>query len=361
MQHKYMKYTLTAILILFILACKKNTVRSKATGPDSLVMTPIKFDTSYETGGSNYAMYSVGNYLQYPTDSDWYVPNNLRPVIGTYDQEPDTVRKQLAVMYANGQRKIALDLWYTDFSLYGNPSDGLVNAHIVNSKLGRLMPQHESNLKSLLTDIENAGFNFVILRFATQGLSAPIGWNTWSQSMYNTNWSFVSSTINTVQQAISGKSIKVIYDLELEIGGVTNGQAVQYCTQMWKDYTQKYGSHNTIGFSFAYTYTQKINQAMMTYDPANVRPDIYGFDIYGDEFNALSEIKSELDAAGEGKKPIFMEEAFYNDAEANAQILNARQSLGMNIKWIMQWPLQRGATQNNFSIQYPADYFNYLH
>jgi hypothetical protein len=345
------------IIIVFagcsLFSCKKEN--NNAVG-----IPIVTYDTSFETGGSNYPMYSVGTYLQYPTDSDWYAPLNLRPVIGTYHLAPDTVRKQLATMYANGQRKIALDLWYLDFSLYGNPSDNPLNGHIVNSKLGKLMPQQESNLKSVLEDIRNAGFNFIILRFDTQGDSAPIGWASWDQSKYNTNWSFIRNTIQTVQQQITGKSIRVIYDLEGELGGEAIGQAVRYSTQLWKDYVQEFGPHNTIGFSFSYTYTQKIATAMQSYDQAAVRPDIYGFDIYGDEFNALSELKTELDAAGESKKPVFIEEAYYNDAAAHSQIMQARQSLIMNIKWIMQWPEQRGAYQNNFSVQYPADYFNYL-
>jgi hypothetical protein len=306
-------------------------------------------------------MYSVGDYLDNPTDSDWYLPYNLRPVIGTYHLAPEIVKNQLAEMYANGQRKIALDLWYLDFSLYGNPSDSPVNAHIVNSKLGKLMPQQEQNLISVLQDIEQTGFDFVILRFATQGDSAPIGWPDWDQSKYNSNWSFVKNTIQTVRKEISGKALRVIFDLELEIGGVTSGQAVRYCTQIWKDYSQMFGPHNTIGFSFSYTYTQKVATAMQIYDQAGVRPDIYGFDIYGDEFNALTELKSELDNNGESKKTVFIEEAYYNDEIAHQQIMQARQTLNMNIKWIIQWPEGRGAYQQNFSVQYPADYSNYLH
>ena len=346
--------------IVILLSCKKDN-HSVVTPPPKDTIATITYDTNFETGGSNYAMYSVGTYLDYPTDSDWSAPLNLRPVIGTYDLAPDTVKRQLAEMYANGQRKIALDLWYLDFSLYGSPSDGPLNGHVVNSKLGKLIPQHESNLKSILEDIEEAGFTFVMFRFFTQGESAPIAWTSWNQSRYNTNWSFVKSTIQTVREQILGKSLRVIFDLDGELGGVTNGQGVQYATQMWSDYVKEFGPHNTMGFSISYTGIQKIATAMQCYDHSGVRPDIFGFDIYGDEYNSLQEFKTELDAVGESKKTLFMEEAYYNDETAHQQIMQARQSLNMNIKWIMQWPEQRGAYQNNFSVQYPADYSNYLH
>jgi hypothetical protein len=96
------------------LSCKKGNQNIQKVPPQSTPLTPIVFDTSFETGGSNYATYSVGNYLDYPTDSDWFDPYNLRPVIGTYHLAPATVKQQLATMFANGQRKIALDLWYSD-------------------------------------------------------------------------------------------------------------------------------------------------------------------------------------------------------------------------------------------------------
>ncbi len=336
-------------------ACKKV---NQDTGT---VITPITFDTSFETGGSNYAMYSVGSYLDFPTDSDWNIPYNLRPVIGTYHLAPEIVKQQLATMFANGQRKIALDLWYSDFTNDGNLADSPVYAHVVNAKLGKLMPQHESNLKSLLSDIENTGYELIIFRFATQRNSAPIGWWPWNQAKYDLNWSFIQSTINTIQQQISGKPIKVLYDLELEIGGTQTGEAVQYCTQLWKDYVEEFGSHNSIGFLFAYNEIGKVTKAMTIYDQVGVRPDIYGFDIYGDELAAYTELQSELKDAGEETKPVFSEEVYYNDLDADYQIRQARTTLKLNIKWIMQWPVARWAVQNGFSVQYPANYDAYLH
>ena len=164
-----------------------------------------------------------------------------------------------------------------------------------------------------------------------------------------------------MRQQIIGKSLRVIFDLDGELGGVINGSGGAIRNPDWSDYVKAFGPHNTLGFSISYTGIQKIATAMQCYDHAGVRPDIFGFDIYGDEYNSLLEFQTELDAVGESKKTLFMEEAYYNDQTAHHQIMQARQSLNMNIKWIMQWPEQRGAYQNNFSVQYPADYSNYLH
>ena len=102
------------ILVLLIPACKKSITPSPGPYSHDTAAYADENDTAFERGGSNYAMYSVGNYLEYPTDSVWYIPYNMRPVIGTYNLAPDTVKKQLAIMFANGQRKIALDIWYSD-------------------------------------------------------------------------------------------------------------------------------------------------------------------------------------------------------------------------------------------------------
>jgi hypothetical protein len=69
---------------------------------------------AFETGGSNYPMYSVGAYLATPDEDTWYTPLELRPVIGTYHLDSTTVHQQLAAMYANGQRRVSLVLWFTD-------------------------------------------------------------------------------------------------------------------------------------------------------------------------------------------------------------------------------------------------------
>ena len=50
----------------------------------------------------------------------------------------------------------------------------------------------------------------------------------------------------------------------------------------------------------------------------------------------------------------------FDDVKANADKILAAVRAG-SMPCDMQWPEQRGAYQNNFSVQYPADYSNYLH
>jgi hypothetical protein len=53
------------IIILF--SCKKDN-HSVVTPPPIDTIATITYDTNFETGGSNYAMYSVGTYLDYPIE-----------------------------------------------------------------------------------------------------------------------------------------------------------------------------------------------------------------------------------------------------------------------------------------------------
>ncbi len=343
------------------LSCKKSMSASSIPPPvqDTDVNTTVNGDTAWEIGGSNYPMYSVGNYLEYPTDSVWFIPYNMRPVIGTYHLAPDTVRKQLAIVYNNGQRKIALDLWYSDFSSDFNLVDSPIYGHVVSATMGKLIPQHEQNLINLLNDILNQGFNQIMFRFDTQGDSDPRGWTSWQEDRYQKNWSFVSSTKATIQKTLVGKSIKVLYDLDGELAGISIGQTEMYFQRMWGDYVKNYGSHNTVGFSFAVA-PGRLTDAMASFDKVGKRPDIYAFDLYGDEFASLTYLQNELQLAGEQNKPVFMEEAYYDDPQSYQQIVQARSALHMNIRFIMQWPWQRGAIQSNFSVQFPADYSAYL-
>jgi len=95
----------------------------------------------------------------------------MRPVIGTYHLDSVTVKRQLASMYANGQRSISLLLWYGDFSGDSRIRDSLVYGHVVNAKLGHLMPRHVANLQRVLTLIRETGYRHVVFRFDGQGPS----------------------------------------------------------------------------------------------------------------------------------------------------------------------------------------------
>jgi hypothetical protein len=82
-----------------------------------------------DVGGSNYVLWSAGQYLTTPDDATWYGPNGVKPVVGTYHQAPATVRAQLDQMAAAGQRKLAIVIWFAALTP-GSGVDGTVTSWI---------------------------------------------------------------------------------------------------------------------------------------------------------------------------------------------------------------------------------------
>lgn len=348
----------------FLASCKKTTIGGSvkpdsATAKTDTLINILDQDTVFERGGSNYGFYSVGTYLDHPTQDYWDLYLNMRPVIGTYHLAPDTVRNQLAVMYANGQRRLALDLWFSNSMPLADFQDSSFCTHVVNSRYGKLFPQQQDNLKALLHDIDHQGFQVIVLRFEQQGVSDPLSWTAWDEQAYITNWSFISNTINLIQNEIAGLHVKVIYDLGGELGGLDIGMSRLYAKQLWSDYVKTYGSHNTMGYSYA-TAPGRYTESIAVYDEVGVRPDVYGFDVYGDEFDTYSYLKAEMDLAGETSKPIIANEVYYNDPITYSQLLDVRAQLHLNIKFLLEWPLSRDKPGYTCA-QFPGDFSAYDH
>ena len=194
--------------------------------------TSVHVLDSLVVGGSNYVMYSVGSYVANPTQKAWFEPGNMRPVIGTYHLDSMAVRRQLERMYANGQRSIALLLWYGDFSSDARISDSLVYGHVVNSKLGHLMPRHVANLQRVLDLIRQIGYRRIVFRFDGQAVSRSREWKHWDEVRYQQNWRFLISTRAIVDSSLKNSGISLVYDLDAEGAGVDVGQQRAYVVRL---------------------------------------------------------------------------------------------------------------------------------
>lgn len=321
--------------------------------------TPHDPPPPLKAGGSNYVMYSIGDYLHTPTEENWYRPGVLRPTIAAYHLDSLTVHEQLATMRAGGQRTIALVLWYEDFTLHGDRVGIDTYGHIVDSSTGSLHPQHASNLADLLRAIRRAGYEEITFRFATQGRSNPRNWTSWSAASYEKNRRFVWSTRAVVEGALSGGSARVLYDLDVELGGIHHlGQGRRYTVQMWKDYVRAFGNRNTVGFSIP-VGAGVVAAALRDFDEARARPQYLAVDLYHEEYRSLEHVSREMRRAGAQNIPVIVQEVFYNDSTAAHAVRRAREELGLPIMYVMQWPLQRGSSHPHFSVHFPGEYSAY--
>ena len=315
-----------------------------------------------ETGGSNYTFYDMGNAADgtQPWDA------TLRPVIGTYHLNPTAVQAQLQQLYDSGQRRISLVLWYMPFTTSPYPgSEPGMWAHIVNSQGGHLIPQHEQNLRAVLRWVKYVGFEEVTLRFAQQGgadaSSGNAPWNAgWSETQYQENLAFIASTRAIMESVLAPTGVKRQYDLGVELGGITAYQAAAYTKRLWTDYVSRYGSADSYGFSYA-AAPGRVAQQIAIYNQVGVRPYAYAIDAYappqGDPMDqVLGYVYQEMQQAGDGAKPVIIQETYANDGAVAQRILNALAQRPIKIKHIVQWPVASSNLNVNLtpSAQYNA-------
>jgi hypothetical protein len=301
-----------------------------------------------EVGGSNYVLYSAGEYKTTQTDDVWFRPGVLKPVIGLYHQQPELVRQQLRDMYARGQRKIALFLWYVESIPAGTGTDG-VHGHVVDASAGALLPQHKQNLQNLIRDIENTGFTGMQFRFAAQSPCSP-------GEGYQKCWNFLESTVRLV--VATATKLDVIFDLDNEAGGSKADHVVSYSDGFWRDFHAKglASIAKTYGFSVA-AAPGRLTKMVQRFGSVGNRPSVYAITLYDNIGERMREISQELASLGESGKPIIVQETYYNDPQVAADLRTYAKQFGVNIQYVMQWPLTRGL--KHFSVDFTPDFSLY--
>lgn len=307
-------------------------------------------------GGSNYPFWSVG--IHATEDKPWADDGNLKPVVGTYHLAPDKVRQQLKTMYANGQRRITLPIWFKRIPETGTFFPN-VDRHMIDCSQSELRPQHRLNLLNVLADIIAAGFQGVTIRFFHQGQSHPGEWKEWDEARFAENRDFIFNTQISVELALQRVPFEPLYDLSGELGGSTRGQAALYQMRLWKHLPRR-----SYACSFATgDRPSLIGQRLMRFidqcDENNLpRPELYAVDIYDSGYDNLLAVLLALQAKEEHRKPVIIQETWYNDAESKADIERAG-LMGLNVRSIIQWPRRRGSPRYQFE-EYPAEYGEYL-
>ncbi len=323
----------------------------------------------FETGGSNYPTYHTQNWInnsnptRYPdsnTDPAWNA-NNFFLTVGELPYDRAQVSSQLTTMFNNGQRKIAIPIW---FSVFGNnfPPEQLFEKHMLRIDNGKLTVEQENNLIYLLNEISRTGYNEVVIRFNAQWLSQPDKWTEWKEETYQKNLSFIFRTIDIINQTLANSNTKILYDLGGELGGLNQGSSSRYVKTLWTDYITKYGNNNSYGFSVIYddahenllhTYIEEIKNINKPL-PSEYAIDLYCRDIT--PISAVRKIKNILDSQNEGHKNIIIQETYYNDTDNFNKIIKGSVDSNLKIRTIYQWPLTKDSPIQHINISYPFEY-----
>lgn len=306
-----------------------------------------------EMGGSNYTFVDLGRYAADPTEENWL--SDIRTPVTHFSQLSETIKQQLDTIIRNGQKKIAIVVWF------GGP--GLIcdtYAHTVCPHNGKMPASVKNNLQRLLTEVANREFSEVQIRLAGQGTADIFGWDSFNQLVYNSNESFIDDVITVSEEALSGYPIKVYYDLGLELMGhpyvVDRPWVKEYLVKIWSHYIQKFDSKKTIGFSFNHAHREATYESLKIFDDSGIRPPILGFDIYVDRDKHFQNIKLVLALKGwPADYPIFIQETYRSDAQVASEIKKAITDLKLNIRTIMQWPLDQGGSGHANSVDYTFD------
>ncbi len=352
---------------------------------------PAGADFLSEPGGSNFVFIGQHEYTPLPLGSaekgncSAYAMGDARSVIAVYDVAKAAIDAKLRSLYAAGQRKISLVLWhfFNQYS-YAPPQTTYLNTYcemvVAN---GVLTSRHQANLSALIATIKTIGFTQINFRFASMDISDPMGWSSWDEAQFQSNWNLIWQTRQLIYQSLNsvpGANPRLLYDLGLELGGLwaipqpygpVNPQVFrQYVTTLWSVYTYNYGSSDTIGFSIVPGFSGQISAQISAYDSTvGGRPNAYGFDLYGNEpavaagdyssfGTQLNFISSELGAAGELSKELFVQETYFNSMLARNALSQATQK-GISFRYLLQWPYRAGDPTNIVDVYDLSPYFSY--
>jgi len=327
---KLMRYSLLGACLFFVLAAVNIAVAG----------------TTIPGVGTDYFVYDLGTYNPEAPQSytaplnNYYTPGrNFKAPIAHYELNPAEVNQQISNMRASGMDYIGINVWFSDLAPCetdgscndGYPADG-VWGYLVDDSQYALRPQQNQNLINILQQVKVAGFRYVVIRFAYNGLG---NWTGWNETEYQKAWNLIAKVHRTVDQELAGSPTSALFDLDVELTGAPGAEVKAYFQRLWSDYTYTFGTADTVGFStIADNY--HLTNGLPWY--GSTKPPIYAFDIYGDVGQGLFSAWSAL-GSGEQNKPIIIMETYDNDPTTDQQLaLMLAAHPNINVVAMLQWP-----------------------
>ena len=272
--------------------------------------------TARSAGGSNYDFYYLNGCYREPYN-----------VISGFSRAPDMIRYQLGQMRTAGQDRLTIGVFH---------HHGEGGGAVMDSTGGTLSPTDLKNFSDLLATVKAAGFAEVTVAFNSQNPSNPDGWRSWQQDLYDENWQLIQK----VHELVAAAKLPYRIDLGNELTPST-GQSivVRYDQQLWRDYTAKYGTADTVGFSVNSNDPGQIPNVFKVY--GKNPPPVFDLHIYGDEYNQFVGDDQQLRRQGYTSQPVIVGESFYNDPVAADGFAKASLDSGRRILYLTQWPKTR--------------------
>ena len=271
-------------------------------------------------GGSNYAWSGMESCSR-----------SKFSVVAFYDKQKKFIDEQLSEMYRNGQRRLAVDIFFMQ--------DGV--GEIADSTGGDLDRQYKDNLAAYLRAVRNARFEEVLIKFLPQGPNNIFyqnhEWPEWREILYHEHF----GVIDSVRRIVAASGLRYRLDLYSEaIPTRTQGMFLRFTTRLWTDYTAAFGKSDTVGFAII----PNIPQDQFASLPAvygNNMPEVLDLHIYGNAYSDFMNAYKRLAQLGYGNVPWIIGEAYYNDEQEADELVRAIRVTGQRVLYLLQWPLTR--------------------
>ena len=310
-----MRWRLGAVIILFAAAA---------------LCAPAFSGVIEQTGGSNYLAIGADASL-IGDSSNWKNSAVFRTPACQYDTLRAQADAQLQQMRNQGQKKLALVLWFADLRKAGDCA-----GFLLNSTAGRFSDGVIKNLQDFLAHASSIGYDEVQIRFAPLWKNAPWTWGAWDPDLYNQNWSVIRQTIAATRNT---PGLHVIYDLGVEQGGrdpVRFPQNSPYVQKLWADYLKVFPRKDCDGFSIAMA-PGRVRLALQDMLAAGQPPAELAIDTYNSRDPKIALAESEMRSLGLSL-PILIQETAYDDPQMYLAIARDAASSGAVIRAVMQWP-----------------------
>ncbi len=291
-----------------------------------------------EGGGSNLVFQELGAYAQHPTGENW--EKDVKVTLLHYHEHVDAVRQRLKAMRDRGQTKIGLMLWYVQ--------DGDIctsHAHVICPKDGQIPAQVEDNIRNILKDIAAAGFDTVVMRMAPQGAADPLAEN-YQPARAADSWKLFEHLHAICAAGIEGTKVHMLYDLGAEtMGHPYSGRpgAQVFLKLLWGNYIAKYPPGEAVGFTLNHAFEPATTESLKVFADSGVWPAAVAIDVYDDPAKYLGNLSKALASFGKADFPVIICETYRNNAEMAAALAESKRTLGLNFRFLLQWPLDRGA------------------
>jgi hypothetical protein len=295
-------------------------------------------------GGSDYGWYQLDS----PCIREPY------GVVYNYDTATATIDAQLQQMYANGQRRLRIPIYF---------GRGIDSGTVMDSTGGNLSSRFRANLTHLLAAIKATGFEEIEVSFNPQSDNLPIQWTTFSSDYFQENWTLIQN----LRPLIAAAGIP--YHLDLLNEGIpplaSGGYAplLRYDQMLWNDYVTAYGSSDTLGFSII-ADAAHANSVSAVYGASaygnHGAPPLFDVHIYDETGASFATAFSSLTAQGYAGVNWIIGEAYYNDVAEAASLRQQVTSTGQTVLYLTQWPLTSGTSCSpDVNVAPPLAFSNY--